>query len=105
MIAFMAVPPVSRDSPVTTLGDGERIDVIIRLELADVIDMAAEAVHEVQPIIRHPPPPPTWRWPFSTDPQARRIALVGLRPLRILPRSSPGRNPDPWPRRRGRRTR
>src|SRR4051812_20011006 len=57
----MAIPQFHQRAVPHMLGERERGLVVRGLELAEVIDVTAEAVHEVQSIVQHPPPPPMWR--------------------------------------------
>src|SRR5256885_11547 len=77
-----AVPQPHRLGRAAALGNGDRLLVILRLEFAEVIDVTAETVHEIEAIV-HAPTPPAWRLALSTYPQARRIAPVTLEPKRL----------------------
>ena len=54
----VAVPQLHRAIFSPSLGDNERGIVVLRLELAEMLDVAAEAIHEVQTIVTHAPTPP-----------------------------------------------
>jgi hypothetical protein len=58
----MAVPELHRGAVAPLLGAFERSTVIRRFELTEVVDVTAEAVHEVQSIVQHSPPPPMELW-------------------------------------------
>src|SRR2546423_11058673 len=85
------VPQFHRAALTPALGDRHRRLVILRFELAVMIDVAAEAVHEVQAVIEHRPNPPGGGSHFTPSRGCRR----GRRVLTLSP-ATPGPGARSW---------
>src|SRR5438067_13582963 len=53
----LAVPQLHRLSRAPAFGNGDRLLVVLRLEIAEMIDVTAETVHEIEAIVHAPTPP------------------------------------------------
>ena len=69
----MAVPQFHRPIFLPAQRDGERSVIVRGFELAEVIDVAAKAVQEIQAIVTQPLSPPGGRRLSNTYPQPRRV--------------------------------
>ena len=54
----VAVPQLHRTILAPAFSDRDGRAVVRRLELAEMVDVAAEAVHEIEAVITHAPTPP-----------------------------------------------
>ena len=83
----MAVPQFHGRAVPPMLGERERGMIVDRLEFAEVIDVTAEAVHEVQAIVKHPRHPRVASRLLSLihkPDESAEILFAALDPNRIL---------------------
>lgn len=69
----VAVPQFHRAVFLPAFGDQQRSIIVRGFELAEVVDVAAEAVQEIQAIVTQPLSPPGGRCLSNTYPQPRRV--------------------------------
>src|SRR5206468_4397383 len=76
----LEVPQLHRPAFAPALGNGDRAFVIGRFELAAMLDVAAETVHEIQAVVQHRRNPPVAEVPYITERLRRRISARLLEP-------------------------